>query len=119
MSIKIFDSELKVMEILWQYEEITAGKISKILKEQIGWNPNTTYTVIGKLLAKGAAARTEPNFTCRALVTKEEVQRFEARELVNKLFDGSAELFISAYVNGTNLTEEEAGRLRVLINNQH
>ena len=54
MGIKLYDSELKVMEILWKEGELTAGHIAKILKEEIGWNRNTTYTVIKKCIEKGA-----------------------------------------------------------------
>ncbi len=57
MGIKLYDSELKVMEILWKEGELTAGQIAKILKEEIGWNRNTTYTVIKKCIEKGAVER--------------------------------------------------------------
>ena len=33
MRMKLFDSELKVMEVLWKEGNITAGQISKIQKE--------------------------------------------------------------------------------------
>lgn len=46
MEIKLFDSELKVMEVLWERGESKAGELVKILKEETGWNRNTTYTVI-------------------------------------------------------------------------
>ena len=48
MAIKLFDSELKVMDVLWKEGDKTAKQISDILKEEIGWNMNTTYTVIKK-----------------------------------------------------------------------
>ena len=34
MEVKLFDSELKVMEVLWREGELTAGSLAKILKEQ-------------------------------------------------------------------------------------
>jgi predicted transcriptional regulator len=45
---KLFDSEIKVMEIIWENEPISAKQVSLIAAEQIGWNKNTTYTVIKK-----------------------------------------------------------------------
>ena len=48
MEIKLFDSERKVMEVLWREGDMTAGQLAKILKEETGWNRNTTYTVIKK-----------------------------------------------------------------------
>jgi predicted transcriptional regulator len=115
MAVKVFDSELKVMEVLWQEGDLTAGQLAKILKEQVGWNRNTTYTVIGKLIDKGAVERYEPNFSCRAVVSKEQIQQSEATELIGKLFDGSAELFLSAFLSGKELPPDEIERLKQLV----
>ena len=117
MAMKLFDSELKVMEALWKDGDLTAGQLAIILKEQTDWNRNTTYTVIKKLIEKGAIERLEPNFICRSLVAKEQVQQQEATELVGKLFDGSADAFLSAFLNGKTLTKEEVDRLRQLVEN--
>ena len=87
MAIKLFDSELKVMDVLWKEGDKTAKQISDILKEEIGWNMNTTYTVIKKCIAKGAIERSEPNFMCHALIAKEVVQEAEAEELIDELLN--------------------------------
>lgn len=52
MEIKLFDSELKVMEVLWKRGSLTAGQISKILKEEIGWNRMYRKRVINFLSNK-------------------------------------------------------------------
>ena len=62
MDIKLFDSELKIMDVLWREGETTAKHISEILNEEIGWNRNTTYTLIKRCIEKGAIERSEPNF---------------------------------------------------------
>lgn len=115
MGIKLFDSELKVMEILWNKGDLTAGQLATILKEQIGWNRNTTYTVIKKLIDKRAIERSEPNFFCKAIITKKQVQQHEATALVGKLFGGSAGLFLSAFLGGNSLPDDEIERLKQLI----
>ena len=89
MGIKLFDSELKVMAVLWREGDSTAKQISDILKEEIGWNVNTTYTVIKKCIKKGAIQRREPNFLCHALVSKAQVQETETDELIERIYDGS------------------------------
>ncbi len=73
MDIKLFDSELKVMCVLWSEGDTTAKHISDVLKKEIGWNMNTTYTLIKRCIKKGAIERSEPNFMCHALIPKEEV----------------------------------------------
>ena len=67
MDIKLFDSELKVMGVLWDEGDTTAKHISDVLKEEIGWNMNTTYTLIKRCIKKGAIERSEPNFMCHAI----------------------------------------------------
>ena len=48
MTVKLFDSELKIMNVLWKEGDITAKEISTILADEVGWNMNTTYTVSAK-----------------------------------------------------------------------
>ena len=57
MEIKLFDSELKVMEVLWERGESKAGELVKILKEETGWNRNTTYTVNKENLSSDEIAK--------------------------------------------------------------
>ena len=93
MQLKLFDSELKLMELLWNNEPVSAKDLSLKANEEIGWNKNTTYTVIKKLIAKGAVKRDEPKFICTSLINREEVrkQRFfiEKSYKVKKCFTKS------------------------------
>jgi predicted transcriptional regulator len=117
MEIKLFDSELKVMDVLWKEGDMTAKRISDILKERVGWNMNTTYTLIKRCIGKGAIERREPNFMCHALIPKEQVQEQETTELINKVFDGSADLLFASLLNRKNLSAEEIERLKQIVNN--
>ena len=116
--IKLFDSELKVMEIIWEKEPITAKEISIILNEAIGWNKNTTYTVINKLIKKGAVYREEPEFTCTAGIKKAQVQCEETRTLIDKLYHGSKKLFFASFLQNELLSKEELTELKKLIDEQ-
>ncbi len=115
MEIKLFDSELKIMDVLWKGGETTAKHIAEILKEQIGWSKTTTYTVIKKCIDKGVIQRKEPNFICCPLVTKDQVREFETRELINKMYDGSADHLVAALLGNKNVTQEEIRQIRQLI----
>ncbi len=121
--IKLFDSELKLMELLWAsegttegiMEGITAKDLARIASDKIGWNKNTTYTVIKKLVAKGAIERLEPDFICRSLVTQEDVGRQEAKKVLKSFFGGSARAMFSSFMADGTLSAEEANELRKLI----
>lgn len=113
--MKLFDSELKVMEVLWEQEPRSAKEIVEILSARIGWNKNTTYTVIKKCIEKGAIGREEPGFVCRALVTRDEVAQSETEQLIDKMFGGSSELFFSSFLKNQGISEDDAARLAKMI----
>ena len=113
--MKLFDSELKVMDVLWTQGEMPARDIVDVLSANIGWNKNTTYTVIKKCIEKGAVAREEPNFLCKPLVTKDEVAQSEREQLIDKMFGGSSELFFSSFLKNQGISEEDAKRLAKMI----
>ena len=116
MELKLFDSERKVMEVLWEADApVTAKEIAARLSGTVGWNKNTTYTVIKKCVEKGAIERRELNFQCYALICREEAQTAAAEELVEKVFDGSASLLFASLLNGKKLSREEIQRLRKLV----
>jgi len=115
MDGKLFDSELKVMGVLWNEGDCTAKHISDVLKEDIGWNMNTTYTLIKRCIKKGAIERSEPNFMCHALVKKEEIQEEQTNELIDKIYDGSADKLFAALLGRKKLSSEQIKKLRDIV----
>ena len=115
MEEKLFDSERKVMEVIWENGDIAAREVARILHEKIGWNKNTTYTLIKRCMKKEAIERSEPNFMCRALVSQEEVQEAETNELIDKVYDGSADKLFAALLGRKKLTAGQIERLRQIV----
>ena len=115
MHIKLFDSELKVMDVLWREGGVTAKHVSDVLKEEIGWNMNTTYTLIKRCIKKGAIERIEPNFICHALIPKEEVQEAETNELIDKIYDGSVDKLFAALLGRKKLSREQIEKLQKMV----
>lgn len=118
MQEKLFDSEAKVMEIIWAKAPISAKDISLVAAETIGWNKNTTYTVIKKLEAKGFIKREDPGFICTPLISQNQMQKVEAVSLVKKVFGGSRKALFSALLEDEPLSDEEIDELRKLIDNR-
>lgn len=112
---KLYDSELRVMEPLWADGPLSAGELARRLAASCGWNRNTTYTVIKKLVDKGAVSRSDPGFVCAPLISRKDVQRLETDSLITRLFDGSKTQFLSAFLSEGRLTQSEAQQLRAII----
>lgn len=97
--MKLYDSELNVMEVLWENGELRASEVVQILAGRIGWNRNTTYTVIKKCVEKGAIKRIEPKFICYPMVSREAAQEYALKELQARLFEGNKEKMIEMLKN--------------------
>ena len=113
--VKLFDSELKVMDVLWKKGDVPAKHIADILTQELGWNKNTTYTLIKRCIKKGAIERSEPNFMCHALIRKEIVQEAETTELINKIYDGSADKLFAALLGRKKLSAKQIEELKQIV----
>ena len=117
--IRLHEGELNVMEMLWSNSNLPAKDIAKIIKEYIGWEKNTSYTVIKRLIDKGAVEREDPGFICKPKITKKEVQQIETDALINKVFSGSLNDFINEYLAEQKLSAEEIRSLRKMLGEQY
>ena len=117
--IRLHEGELNVMELLWSNQSLAAKDIAKIIKDYIGWEKNTTYTVIKRLIDKGAVKREDPGFLCKAVITKNEVQQIETRALIDKVYGGELIAFFTEFLSNQNLDAEEVRELRKILDSQY
>lgn len=110
---KIFESEYRFCLILWEHEPIKSSELVSLCKEQLGWKPTTTYTVIKRLSERGVLKN--ENTIVSALVTKDQVQAAEIDELVEKKFEGSLPAFVAAFTKHQKISEEEIDEVQRMI----
>ena len=112
---KVFESEYRFCLILWEHEPIKSSELVKLCKEQLGWKPTTTYTVIKRLSERGVLKN--ENTVVTSLVSKDEVQAAEINEMVEKTFEGSLPAFIAAFTKHRKISEEEIEEVQRMIDN--
>lgn len=110
---KLFDAELKFMNIIWEREPIGSGDLVKVCNEKLGWKKSTTYTVLRKLCNRGILKNEKTIVT--SIIKKEETQRYESNEVVEKSFGGSLPKFLTAFFGDKKISREEAEELKKLI----
>ena len=110
---KIFESEYRFCLILWANEPIKSSELVKLCKEQLGWKPTTTYTVIKRLSERGVLKN--ENTLVTSLVSKDEIQAAEIDEMVEKTFEGSLPAFIAAFTKHNRLSEKEIDEVQGMI----
>ena len=110
---KVFESEYRFCLILWEHEPVKSSVRVALCREQLGWKPTTTYTVVKRLSERGVLVN--ENSVVRALVTKDEVQASEIDELVEKKFGGSLPAFIAAFAKNRRLSKTELDEVQRMI----
>lgn len=110
---KIFESEYRFCLILWKNEPIKSSELVRLCREQLGWKPTTTYTVIKRLSERGVLKN--ENTVVTSLVTKDEVQASEIDEMVEKTFEGSLPAFIAAFTKHQKLSDKEINEVQEMI----
>ena len=112
---KVFESEYCFCLILWENEPIKSSKLVELCKEQLGWKPTTTYTVIKRLSERGVLKN--ENTIVTSLVSKEDVQATEINEMVEKTFEGSLPAFIAAFTKHQKISDTDIDALQQMIDN--
>lgn len=110
---KIFETEYRFCLILWEHEPVKSSELVKLCREQLGWKPTTTYTVLRRLSDRGVLKN--ENTVVTSLVSKDEVQAAEIDELVEKKFEGSVPAFFAAFTKRRKISQEEIDEVQKMI----
>ncbi len=111
--IKLSDSEMKFMNLVWQNAPVNSTELVKLAELNLGWKKSTTYTVIRRLSQRSILKN--ENATVSYLVKKEEVQQVKGEELIGKVYEGSIKTFLAAFLNKERISKEEAKELKSMI----
>ena len=111
---KISGAELEVMKVLWEAEDaLPLTDIRRALQSRFEWSDPTVKTLLRRLCEKKAVAQEKRKvFYYSPCITEEEYNAWAAKDLVNRLFKGSARNLVAALVKSDGLTEEDIGELR-------
>ena len=111
---KISDSELEVMKVLWQADEpIPVTEIRETLQKSRGWEATTVKTLVARLVNKGVIKQEKRNvFFYSPLISEREYNSWATRDLIEKLYRGSARELIAALVHSESLSQDDIEDLR-------
>ena len=111
--LKLYESEYRFMDLIWEAEPVRSTELAKMARDRLAWKKSTCYTVFKKLEAKGFVKNEDATVT--SLIGREQVQRAESSQLIERSFGGSLPAFLNAFLTGRRLTAEEARELQRLI----
>lgn len=114
---RISDSELQIMQLLWEDSPLSAAEISKALPDSLGWSPTTVKTMLSRLVGKGALA-TDPDgrrFLYRPLVERQQLAAGQAGGLIDRLFGGRVSPLVAQLAEQREIDPEDLAELERLV----
>ena len=112
-NLKLFDAEYRFMCILWEHEPVNSTELVRLCLDRFEWKKSTTYSMIKRLGERGVLKN--ENAIVMALVKKEDVQKYESEVLLEKTFDNSLPVFLTAFLRDKKLSKSEAEKLKKMI----
>jgi len=110
---KIYETEYRFCCIIWDHEPINSGELVKLAARELGWKKSTTYTIVKRLCERGILQSKDAVIT--SLYSKEQIQRRESREFLDKTFNGSLPAFLAAFADNKSLSVQDVAEIRKMI----
>lgn len=107
--------ELEIMKVLWENGSANVQTVQRQLERELAYT--TVQTMLNVLHRKGKVERdlSDKAYVYHPTVSRSEVVRQTIGDLINRLFDGSAESLVMEMVETEHLTAEKLSRLNALI----
>lgn len=115
--IRVTNSEWHVMSCLWEDSPLTLMQIVPLLNERAGWSKSTCATMVRRMTEKGLLGYTEQGKTKYFFpkVKKEDVVVQETRDFLQKIYDGSIGMMMSALLRQNDLSREDIQELQEIL----
>lgn len=116
--ISLTRAEWSVMECLWEAGPLTGREVIQRMEKSCGWSRSTTLTLLSRLENKGAlksvpAEKGPKVFT--PVLRREDAALGETKDFLDRVYQGSLSLMVSALTKKQALSREELDELYELL----
>lgn len=117
MKMRISQSELDVMSVLWAQSPLAASDVADALESSKDWNIRTVKTLLSRLVEKGALATQQEGrrYLYSPLLSKDQYAASAARKLSDRLFGGRAAPLVAHLAKGDGLSEADIAELEAML----
>lgn len=109
--------EMQILRILWDLGPSPVREIHRRLEEAKGTSYSTTVKMLAVMLEKGLVTRDEEAqpHVYKAALTRDGAGKRLIRDLVDKVYDGSAHSLVLQALSAQRATQEERDEIRRLL----
>ena len=115
--VKVTNSEWYVMNCLWEQSPLSLMQLVPLLKESVGWSKSTSATMVRRMTEKELIGY-EGNGKTKYFfpkVDKQDVVVQETRDFLQRIYDGSVGMMMSALVRQDDLSAEDIQELQEIL----
>lgn len=115
--IDLTSAEWHIMECLWTRAPQTGREVSQSMEREMGWSRSTTLTLLKRLVDKEiVACDTEgTKNTFSPAVRREDVALEETENFLERVYQGSLSMMVSAMTRRQAVSREELDELYELL----
>lgn len=113
MDYKLPESELRLIELIWEKGEINSTDLVKACEEAFRWKKSTTYTLLKRLSNKEMVQNQEGNVS--ALITRQEYETGKSRQFIEESFNSSLPRFLAAFSRSRALNKKDIDAIKKMI----
>lgn len=115
--VRVTNSEWHVVNCLWEESPRTLMQIVPLMKERVGWSKSTCATMVRRMSEKGLIGYELKGKTkyFYPKVNKEDVVVQETRDFIQRIYDGSVGMMMSALVRQNDLSKEDIRELQEIL----
>lgn len=115
----VTDAELEIMRVLWANPDCPSSEVVKQMAEKMGWSPNTTRTLLNRLVQKEAAGAKLEKGSKRTqlyypVISEQEYLRSETTSFMKKLYGGALKPMLANFLEDKKLNAQEIEDLKAL-----
>ncbi len=114
---KLTSSEWSVLTCLWESSPRTVMQLVSDLAQRVGWAKSTTITTLRRMEEKGLV-RVEQGARGKSYtpaVEREQAATAETHSFLDRVYQGSVGLMMSAMARRQELSREEIAQLRAIL----
>ena len=110
-------AEWHVMEYLWQHNPCTAREAVGYLQNKVGWSRSTILTLLSRMTEKNQIKCHEDGAvrTYSSLISQEEAVLDQTRSFLDRVYQGSLGLMVSAFTKKNPLSDAEIAELQAIL----
>ena len=117
--VKLSDSEIYIMNLIWNNGKATSFDIIDEVKKTKKISEKAIRTLLARMVKKGAISRASKNgktYTYEPIINKDEFQIVEGNEFLESIYQGSIQKMLLNFVKENKLTKKDIEELEKQIN---